>query len=226
MKKYLFLILCLITLKVSAQSSRLEIKNRDESDSTGIMDLYLQSGNLRQITIFNNGSEDPVKGITLNSDQGETSKNGNVFLLSPADTGEMKISVFKNKELLAETEFRVLPIPGPSYAFYLPSKNAEIEHGYRVNTHDTISVRFVIDSVYSLKCPRDINYEASVVTVVRNGNVRIPLKTDGQFQLNRLGLASGETIKLELNKYNRVNYSGRSFEFSASPEDFVILKIE
>ena len=226
MKKYLLIASSILALKLQAQTYRLDIKNSNENDSIRIMDLFFQSGNLRYFTVINTTSNDPVKRITLKSDLGEIRKIEKMYLLSPNDTTGMKISVFKNKELLAEAEFKTIPVPVPAHSFYLLHKNQDLIHGSQVTINDSISVKFVVDSLYSLKCPEDIKYKASEVTIVKNGNIRTSLKVDGQFQLNKFNLNPGETIKLELNKYKRINFAGQEFETDASPEDFVILKIE
>jgi hypothetical protein len=226
MKKFLLIAFCLTTLKLEAQTYRLDIKNRDDADSAGIMNLYFQSGNLRQITVIDPFTGDPVKGIALQTHQGEIGKSEKMYFLSPNDPSGMKLFVIKGREMLADTTFKTLPTPVPSCSFYSQGKNQVLDHGFRISTHDTISVKFVVDSLYALKCPADVNYKISEITVVKNGNIRNTIKVNGSFQLNKLGLISGETIKLELNKFKRTNYSGREIEINASPEDFVILKIE
>ena len=159
----------------------------------------------------------------MKTSAGKIDKEGSYYLIDPGSNSPVWLDIYKGSKSIGRRKFLVKEPPVPQIDF-MTTDNKVLANGFIVNTKSPISVVFHPDSAYAALCPGDINYSATDITVVQNGNVRTPRTISGSFKLDDFGLKSGETIKLELNRYKRINYKGEAFE-SASPEDFLILKI-
>jgi len=225
MKKYFWFLFLIQSFPAVSQPYRLIIRNTDPTNSTGIYQLYLHCGNRRKIEVLNQRNNKTVKKFKVRLNQGDIKKMNNYYLISPSEDSALVLSVIKKKNEIGNINFNTLQVPDPRISFVRSSQKKLLYTGFRVSTTDTLSCQFLPDPDFAGKCPRDTLYQASQITVVRNGNVRKAMKINGTFQLNNFGLNHVETIKLELNKFKRVNYRGEEYEENASGEEFVILKI-
>lgn len=219
----IFLILANIAF---SQQYDIRLNLPGSTDTTGLYSLFFDSGNKRTAEIINNTNKQPVHGMVYRSENGMIKKTGKLILLDPEDRSSMNIEIFKKKNQIGKLDFKVKMPPAPSATFFVPEKNVPLRNGSLVNLHERLTIRFGIDEEFRLSCPGDTVYTATEITIVKSGNIKFPQKVNGTFTLDGTGLRSGETIKLELNRYNRRNYAGKDIEFPASPEDYLILKIE
>jgi len=226
MKKYLLIILILWWKSGNSQSYEVNFNYPDNQDSSIVSELYSNCANRVQIAIFNINKNSQERKFKLQAEQGETKIKKDYEILAPADKKEMKISVLLKKKIIATKIFPAKMVPLPQIDFIVPGKKTVLSNGFIVNMNDIISFHFNIDKNFLRICPDDTLYQAAVITVVRNGNIRNTKNINGDISLKDFGLNHSETIKLELNKFKRINYNGEIFMFDASPEEFLILKIE
>jgi hypothetical protein len=224
MDRYLLLLLLIAANIAYSQSYEISFSGYHESDSTHTVTIFNNAANGGTIKVTEASTNHSLNNFGIDCNGCKIEKKGVHYFIDPENNPESILIIYKGKKKIGRLTFKAERPPAPGVDFITTGKTT-LSNGFFVNLNEPVSFIFHPDSAFARACPSDTNYTASEITVVRNGNIRKSQNINGSFKLNDFGLAPGETIKLELNRYQRINYKGEALIEEASPEDFLILKI-